>query len=855
MILLAFKSLWREKLIVSLLIVNLTLGFSGFVAIESFKSSLQYQIQKNSKNFLSADLGITARRQITESEQKILADIFDSNTIRSEIYDFFAMLNVRGFSRLVLVKAVDDVFPLYGEIELKDGRVFKSDSPKQDLLAHGVFISPELQAEFDLKENDRVHLGKLNLKVSGIIERDTSQTFRAAGLAPKIFIHRSLLSESGLLQFGSTFTHGILYKFNGPPLEPRLEKKRVETFQAKVFERISDPALRVESPESAGEESGRQLSYLSDFLGLVALVSLFLSALGAIYLIRLDLKRRSKEFAIFKALGMSPGQFSIYYFTFFAAIGFLVCLPTAILSSGIVQAVGELIQNLGTFQLEVRFEPKALGIAFALSVLGTLLVCLPQISVIQKIRASGLFSEGQIQKSFHGGSWYLYFPLMIVFLALSFYQARSIFIAALFVSILTLSFIALAFFGYILLFKLLPYLLPQSWFLKYPLKGLIRRRAASLALFVSLGLGALLLNILPQIKTSLLSEFSVDGTSKLPSLFLFDIQEDQIEALQQVVERRNVHFLNISPMIRARILSVNGSPFEREVKDNEYLTREEEMEVRFRNRGANLTIRGQLSESESIVAGRAFSASSYDPARDEWVELSVEKRYAERLGLKLGDMIDFDVQGVEIRGKIVNLRKVKWTSFQPNFFIIVQPGALEQAPKTFIAALPQISRDLRVQLQRDVVKVLPNVSIIDVEKLVSEVIKIADQMSWSLQFMSALSLLLGYTILFSMVLSQLTERRWEINLIKVLGSDPWSLRKYLSSEYLFLSLMAGGLGSGFSLLVSMSLSHFVFENVYVLDLFWPFMTVALIVTLTLILTWLLTRKILQEKPLALLRGE
>lgn len=855
MIFLALKSLWRAKLIVSLLIMNLTLGFAGFVAIESFKSSLQNQIQKNSKNFLSADLAVTARRQITEEEQKILGGIFSEQATRSETYDFFAMLNVRGLSRLVLVKAIDDVFPLYGEIELQDGRIFNSTTPKTELLDKGLIISPEIQAEFDLKPGDGVGLGKLDLKLTGVIERDTSQTFRAAGLAPKIFVHRNLLAESGLLQFGSTFTHGILYRFNNFPLQPHLEKEQIEAFKAKVFEKISDPAVRVESPESAGEDSGRQLSYLSDFLGLVALVSLFLSVLGAIYLIRLDLKRRSKEFAIFRALGMSPKQFSLYYFTSFAAIGLLVCLPTALLSGAIVQVVGELIRDLGTFDLDVRFEMRALWVAFALSLFGTLLICLPQISMVQRIKASGLFSEGQVQQKFYGGAWFLYFPLVLLFLGLSFYQAKSFFIAGLFVVTLLFSFLALGGVGYLILFKALPQVLPHVWYLKYPMKGLIRRRAASLALFVSLGLGALLLNILPQLKTSLMSEFEVDGVSKVPSLFLFDIQEDQIEGLKEIAVERKVDFLNISPMIRSRILAVNGTPFERQVREGEYLTREEEAEVRFRNRGANLTIREKLSDSETLVDGEPFSSPLFDPEKSEWVELSVEQRYADRLGLKLGDIVDFDVQGVEIKGKIVNLRKVKWTSFQPNFFIVVQPGAIEEAPKTFIAALPQMDRDLRVEIQKEVVQAFPNISVIDVERLVKEILKIADQMSWSLQFMSALSLLLGYTILFSMILSQLTERRWEINLVKVLGSNPSSLRKYLSSEYLLLSLVAGSVGSILSLLVSFSLSHFVFENIYVFDLFWPVLTVILIVCLTLILTWFLTRKILREKPLALLRGE
>src|SRR5690606_2017992 len=117
-------------------------------------------------------------------------------------------------------------------------------------------------------------------------------------------------------------------------------------------------------------------------------------------------------------------------------------------------------------------------------------------------------------------------------------------------------------------------------------------------------------------------------------------------------------------------------------------------------------------------------------------ELSVEVRFAERMGFHVGDILTFDVQGVEVEGEIINLRSVKWTSFQPNFFILVQGGVLNEAPKTFIAAIPFLAEDKRSALQNQIAISFPNVSVIDVVRTVDDVLKTAEKMSWSLELMA-----------------------------------------------------------------------------------------------------------------------
>ena len=160
----------------------------------------------------------------------------------------------------------------------------------------------------------------------------------------------------------------------------------------------------------------------------------------------------------------------------------------------------------------------------------------------------------------------------------------------------------------------------------------------SLWAFVALSLGALLLNLLPQLRAGLLAE--LEQPTKLPSLFLFDIQEDQLAPLQEKFRSSGLELENLSPLVRARLLSVNGAAFERTTSAEGFRTREEENEARFRNRGFNLSYRAGLSGAETLVAGTPFKGSGN--------EISVEERFADRVGVGIGDTLLFDVQGVEV---------------------------------------------------------------------------------------------------------------------------------------------------------------------------------------------------------------
>jgi len=316
---------------------------------------------------------------------------------------------------------------------------------------------------------------------------------------------------------------------------------------------------------------------------------------------------------------------------------------------------------------------------------------------------------------------------------------------------------------------------------------------------------------MPVLEASFRTQLEAPGDGgPVPSLFLFDIQEEQLPQVRNWARSEGTELRFITPLIRGRILRVNGQAFEK--LGREQSTREEEREARFRNRGINLTIRSELTPSESLHNGTPFSELPAPASADEPESISVERRYAERLGLRLGDLLDFEIQGVPISGRIVNLRRVRWTSFQPNFFITFRPGALDDAPKTYLASLPRADENRRERWQSSLFSRFSNISSIDVTRLMETLLQGFSQISAALRLMALLAGMAGMAAVFSVLRLRAGERRAELQLLKLLGAPPAALTRALTLEAAVLAGAAGTFGVVLSLVVGAALSVTVFES-------------------------------------------
>ncbi len=695
----------RFKKMNTFLVLNFALGLIGFFLLLIFQQSLSQQTAEKAQTILGGDLSISARHGFTDLERGAWEKIFKFEK-KSQEFSLFAMLRFKEQSKLVNVIIFDDAYPLYGQLKL-------SNLPLNSLQPL-VWVDPEIFELFDFKLMDVLSLGDSEFKLAGRIDDDPTRLFRAGVFAPRILIHKKYLTESKLIQPGSTYSESWNYRIS--------PETNLQSIQARLELLIKDPVVQIETTADAAKDGNKTLKYFTDYLGLVALVALGLCFLCGSYLLQWIFQTKRKNIAIFKTLGLNDNKIILIY----VLQTFFISLVSCLIAITFISALLPLVQNILSHQLNLPVELavhwKSIIIISGLGVLGPLLMTVPQILEIFELSPARLYHA---TSSVETKSKFYYFWLLLSVLAfwiLSIWQSQSYKIGSGFVAgILVLIFI-FYFFNRMIMFLLERSSRTFSWLMQYSIKGLTRRKSATSLVFITMSLSTLVLSLLPHIKASILSEVRPEEKSQIPNLFFFDIQPDQVEKIQGISRKLTGRDLIFSPLVRSRILKINGQNYERIVPDNSFQTRESEAEARFRNRGVNLTYRSYLQPSEKIVDG-VYQGAFAPKNKDELPGLSVESKYAEQVGFKLNDVVSFDVQGLEIKAKVTSFREVRWTSFQPNFFISFPTGVLEEAPQIFLASVSQVTPEVSRQFQSDVSRTLKNVSIINVTQAVQNSLK------------------------------------------------------------------------------------------------------------------------------------
>lgn len=811
-------------------VASLALGVFGLALVQAFQGSVRDSLSERSRALLGADLSVTARRPLTDEEERALAESLQGLEYRrAQGVELFSMVSSPRGTRLVEVVALEPQFPFYGTLELRGGGKREGEGR--------VWIDPELEAQLQLKVGERVRIGTGEFLIADAVSSDSGNAWKGNTLAPRIYMDLRELSKTGLVQKGTTARFKAFLAI-GPEAD-------LSAIALKLDRTLSDNAIQIVTHEKSSEQIGRMLGLLSDYLGLISLMSLFLSALGAAFLFREALRARRKELAIRMSLGLTQAE------VFWQDLLRLVLLGAA----GAALALGALAIALpwatgalsGTFNFDV--PPRISGLTVAISLwvgaFGGLWACLPVLMQVWRLRPALVFQEGEGEGATRAPLW-TWIPGFAVFYALSIWQAHSFRVGSLF-------FVAFLASGAILGLSVVGALrglermsLRGSLPLRLLIRSLSRARATTATAFVVLGLGALLMNLIPQLELNVRSELEAPESGRVPSLFLFDIQEDQLEGVLALARERGAKPGEPSPLIRGRLESINGEAFEKRMDERKALTREEEQENRFRNRGFNLTYRAQLTESEEIVDGKAAEKPE---------DVSLEYRFAERIGARVGDQLVFDIQGVRVEGKVANLRKVQWTSFQPNFFVQFPTGVLEDAPKTFLLSVGRMESSSKLELQNAMVEKFPNVSAVDVSSVVERLIKVFSQMGQAVSWMAWIALVSGFGVLFSIARHQARTRVREVQVLKALGGDSALVRGLMLGESLWIALGAALLGIGLSFGVSYGISVVIFDGVWVLDPSIPLRTLFGMLGLTLVLSWLASAEAARARPAGLLQDE
>ncbi len=829
------KELKNSPRFALLFILNMSLGLLGFIALDALKRNFDERLNSSARTLLGADLSISARRELAQNELPRALEVLPKDTRSQLMITLYTMAATNEKSSLVDLRTVDEDYPYYGEIVLKE---FGPKKDTKDLAAdRNLWVAPEVALKLDLKVGSTLKIGKLDFRVSAIIEDDNASSF-GAGMAPRIYMSRKHLAETGLMAEGNTATHTLLFQIPST-LTP---EDAVKSLKAK----IPDPSLRIRTFQESGQDNGRMLNYLSDYLGLVALVALSLAGIGAAYLYQNYFDRRSASLAVLISLGLTHAKALRLYIFQIIVLGTLSSLLATLLSLGLLPMLGKLVKEFSPVSFTPYLPWQTFALALLLGAFGSILICLPVLQRLKHLNPTRLFHEGASSEAIPGIARYLtILPVLLAFWGLSLWQAHSIKVGSLFFGLSVLFALAIGAFAGVFLLLAKSFRRSKNLPLRTAALFLRAHPSSTVSAFLAIGLGSTLMNLIPQLQGSLLRELDKPAGGSLPSFFLFDIQEDQLEPLTSQLQALDAAPQSTSAMIMARLTKINGAAFLRKDDSESGETREEEREQNSRNRGVNLSYRMNLAKGESLVEGRMFEK----PYSGEGLgEVSLEKNYASRLGLKLGDTMTFNVQGLEIEAKVTSLRQVKWNTFEPNFFIVLQPGLIDDAPKTFLMNIPERPLEQKVKTQQSVVQSFPNVSIIDVTALIKRIEGIVTQMALVLNVMAYLTVLTGMLVIYSIAQHQALSRRWDHNLLKILGakfSDLWTAS---ALEFLSISGMAGILGSLFGLFASFTIAKVLFKGIWVIQWQEPLALTAGIMLLCLITTWIATSRILKEKP-------
>lgn len=816
--------------------LNLTIGLVGFTFIFLFRENVNEALSSRAKTLLSSDIAITGRRALSEKEKPLVDKYLKgkgvSHTRLTELYSMAkSESGTKTRTRLTLIKAISGKFPLIGQIRLVSGKILERDLIALMEQEPRVIISAEIAHQFKIGVGDILKLGAQDFTVHGVIESDSTSAMRGVSLAPKVYIGDHFLKSTALISYGtvSWFTDFYLVK-------PGLD---LDSVQKDIQGLITDPAIRVKTPSNSSEQLSRVINYLSDYLGLIGVVALLISSVGVSYLFQSYIFDRLKQIGILKSLGVSRRNILlsfIYIILFFGVLsaGLALCLSTLLLPFALSYLqewmAGSFSSNIS---LEVIFSIVSIGI------LVNLLICPPILIQIFKNKTVNLLNAQLVAKT-RIRDGLMYIPSILFLWGVSVWQAHSILIGSLFT--LSLLFI----FGVVLL--ILPMILERlSRFmigkrLKFPIslnfgfaaRLLTRNKLSTVLTILCLAVGISLVSVIAQIDKSLKSELTESKTPK-PSLFLFDIQEEQYEELKQFAVDQNYPLLDPTPMVRARLVKKNGVKIKRQSKEEGFTTREEETARRFNNRGVNLSYSSGLNSSEEMIKGKPFSGRY---SGEGLAEVSLEKRYAKRLKVDVGDTLTYEILGVEVQAKIVNLRKIKWTSFLPNFFIIFQPGVIEDAPKTFLTAVEKVSFEKQLEIQDKIVEKFSNISILNVSTVIDKILKMFKAMAWAIGIMSFCCICVGLFVLYSILQSQIHKKQKDLALQKLMGMKESQIFKTLFQEYFSTVITSLFIGNIIGLGISIVVSHLLLDGIFILN--WEFFLIfnSLILLMTFIIIYL-----------------
>jgi putative ABC transport system permease protein len=694
-----------------------------------------------------------------------------------------------GASRLVAVKAVSDAYPLRGQLRLKSAPEAAERSVAGAPARGTVWVDAALLDGLQLQVGDDLLLGDTALQIGQIIVAEPDRGAGFMSFAPRVMLNQADLAETGLIQPASRVSYRLALA------APPGREAALRAYVAWAEEHVKSVPLRgvrVESLQSGRPEMRQTLDRAEKFLNLVALLSALLAAVAVGIASRDFAQRHLNDCAMQRVLGLSQARIAGAYSLEFAGVGALASAVGVLLGFAVHHVFVWLLAGLVNADLPAPGPWPAL---FGMGVGLTLLLGFGLPPVLQLARVPPLRVMRRDVGALKASSALVLAAGTAGFVALLLAVSADLKLGLIavggFAAAIAL-FALLSWLAVMLLKRAVPEARAPRW-LVLATRQIAARPAFAVLQVSALAVGLLALVLLVLLRTDLIDSWRKATPPDAPNRFVINLQPEQAEPFKQALAAAGVQRYDWFPMIRGRLVAINGQPV-----NGDRLS--EDRAKRLVEREFNLSHAAAAPAHNSISAGH-------------WVEgeadaLSVEDGLAETLGVKLGDTLRFDIAGQLREGRITSLRKVDWSSMRVNFFVMFPLAQMPGLPISYISAFraPETA-GFDNRLSRE----FPNITNVDISASIGQVQRVLDQVVRAVEFLFAFTLAAGLVVLFAAVSATREARAREFGLMRAMGASAKLLARVQRTELLGVGALAGLLASLAAMAVGWAMARFAFE--------------------------------------------
>lgn len=790
------KMAWRDgkasygKLL--LFVFSITLGVAAVVSVHSFSDLLKENIASQSKALLGADYLIESDKPVNDKVIGIMDSLGGADAKEINFLSMAAFLGNNG-TKLMEVRGVEGGFPFYGDLETTPV------SAADDYRNGGALVDATTMLQLNLKVGDSIKLGAVTLPIAGDLETVPGSTSVFGAIAPPVLIPFTYIEATGLVQTGSRIEYKYYFK--------AYESEDMVLLDEKVAPVLDAEEADLDTHLTEARRLGRRYENFGKFLNLVGFIALLLGCVGIASGMGIYVQMKVKSIAVLKCLGASKRQSYLIFFLQIACMGIVGGLLGTVIGYLLQQLFPILLGDLLPVDVDITLSLQSvllgLSLGLAMSILFALypLMKTLYVSPLQALRVVQETKPRSKRATTAVGLGIVMFVFSFSFWLLGDFMRSLFFVVGLLVVFLILT--AVARFFMAMLKRFFPY--SWSFIARQSLKNLFRPQNQTLVLVLSIGIGTFLISTLYFTKDMLLEKAAIEDSANSANMILMDIQNPQMDDVSNTIKASGYPVIDKIPIVTMRVETLKNKHVEDIRKDTTSQVGRWILNHEFR-----VTYRDRLIGSERILEGDWIN--SVDVNSD--VPISVSSDFANMARVTIGDPVSFNVQGRIMNTVVQSIREVDWSRLQPNFSIVFPSGVLENAPQFGVMTTRTTNDQGSAQLQQQLVRQFPNVSILDLKRILSLLEDILGKIGWVINFMAFFSIFVGVAVLMGAIYSSKHQRVKQGALLRTLGAQGSQILKMIAIEYAILGFLGAFMGVVLAVLGSSLLAYMLFETTF-----------------------------------------